>query len=50
MYMKNMIAIAFLKTVAPLLAVAGTDAAIEPDPRVPLADPFILCENGVYYA
>ena len=46
--MKNKITI--LATVASLLAIAGTDAAGKPDPRVPLADPFILCENGVYYA
>ena len=39
--MKNKIT--FLAAVASLLAVAGTDAAKEPDPRVPLADPFILC-------
>ena len=26
------------------------DLAAPPDRRVPLADPFILCENGVYYA
>ena len=46
--MKNKII--FLATVASLLAIAGTGAAKNPDPRVPLADPFILCENGVYYA
>ena len=33
-----------------LCALPGFVSAVAPEDAVPLADPFILCENGVYYA